>query len=282
MPELPEVETIRRALSKHLIGRRIETVRVREPRLRWPVDTKRLTRLVTGRPISDIGRRAKYLHIELGENTLILHLGMSGRLLYHSAPPSLEKHDHVIFTFDDGDEMRFRDPRRFGMIEAIATAEIATYPRFVHLGVEPLANGTRAPKLFEQARKLQRPVKNLLMDATFIVGVGNIYANEALFYAGIHPQTPASHLGLNDWKRLLRQVRAVLRKAIAKGGTTLNDFVDSNGEIGYFQLSLAVYGREGEACPRCGSAIQRITQVGRSTFFCPTCQQEPAFSRNLY
>lgn len=279
MPELPEVETIRRALAKQLIGRRIEKVRVRERRLRWPVETKRLTELTTARPISDIGRRAKYLLITLGENTLILHLGMSGRILFFTEPQPLEKHDHVIFTFENGDQMRFRDPRRFGMIDAIPTTEIARYPRFVRLGVEPLDRGTHAKKLFERASTLQRPIKNLVMDANFIVGVGNIYANEALFYAGIHPQTPARSLQSEDWKRLLGHIRAVLRKAIAKGGTTLNDFVDSDGEIGYFQLSLAVYGRAGQACPNCGSVIERFTQVGRSTFFCPNCQKETTLSK---
>ncbi|MFQ5639996.1 MAG: bifunctional DNA-formamidopyrimidine glycosylase/DNA-(apurinic or apyrimidinic site) lyase [bacterium] len=273
MPELPEVETIKRALTRTLLNKRIERVLVRDARLRWPVDQGRLKKLAVNRNIKKITRRAKYLLLGLEqESTLIIHLGMSGRLLLLEQPVPFEKHDHVIFYFHDHTELRFRDPRRFGLVDAIPSDEIKSYPRFTHLGLEPLTRSTTPEKLFERARRLKKPIKNLLMDAHFIVGVGNIYASEALFYTGIHPSLPSCDLSQCDWERLFGEVRRVLRRAIKKGGTTLNDFVNSNGETGYFQLSLAVYGREGEMCFVCGSKIERFVQVGRSTFFCPTCQ----------
>lgn len=273
MPELPEVETIRRALSQHLPGRRIEKVRVRDARLRSPVDEKKLKRLIVGQPIQEINRRAKYLLIHLANDSdLIIHLGMSGRLLLLQNSLPFEKHDHVIFYFDNHTELRFRDPRRFGLVNAVKSTDLEIDPRFANLGVEPLDSKTRARALFEQASHLKKPIKNLLMDASFMVGVGNIYANESLFHAGIHPFTPANRLTSTDWQRLLSAIKKVLQKALAKGGTTLNDFVNSDGEMGYFQLSLAVYDREGKNCQKCGSKIARVVQVGRSTFFCPKCQ----------
>jgi formamidopyrimidine-DNA glycosylase len=275
MPELPEVETIRRALQAHLPGKRIERVVIRDGRLRWPVDEDKLKNLVETHAIVDVQRRAKYLLLKLSKNNvLIIHLGMSGRLLYlHDDAEALHKHDHVLFFFTDGDELRFRDPRRFGMVDAVRAERLKRYARFANLGLEPLAAATTAQKLFSKAQNSRKPIKNLLMDAQFMVGVGNIYANESLFHAGIHPSTPTESLGLQEWQRLHRKIRAVLNKAIAKGGTTLNDFVDSNGETGYFQLSLAVYGRAGETCKKCKAVIERFVQVGRSTFFCPQCQK---------
>lgn len=273
MPELPEVETIRRALKKYLPGKRIERVLVRDPRLRWPVDEGRLQTAVAGARILDVKRRAKYLLIKLDVKlTLIIHLGMSGRILFLESALPFEKHDHVIFYFDDASELRFRDPRRFGMVDVVDNGDIKNYPRFVNLGIEPLSSKTAPEQLYEKAQHWKKPIKNLLMDANFIVGVGNIYANEALFYAGIHPATPSHRLSLGHWRQLLTQVQAVLKRAIKKGGTTLTDFVNSNGETGYFQLSLAVYGKEGEACSNCGTRIEKHVQVGRSTYFCPQCQ----------
>lgn len=276
MPELPEVETIRRGLQQYLPGRRVEAVRVREPRLRWPVDEDALHTWALGRHVREVDRRAKYLLIHLqGGGSLVLHLGMSGRLLMVPRATELEKHDHVIFGFDDGRELRFRDPRRFGMVDAVPTETLATYVRFRDLGVEPLTGLPGAEALHERMRRSHKPIKNVLMDAQVLVGVGNIYANEALFYAGLHPTTPARDLSAADWRGLLEALRRVLEDAIEAGGTTVNDFMDSNGEIGYFQLSLAVYGRAGEPCPRCGTAIERLVLAGRSSFFCPQCQVLP-------
>ncbi|MFQ5771787.1 MAG: bifunctional DNA-formamidopyrimidine glycosylase/DNA-(apurinic or apyrimidinic site) lyase [bacterium] len=279
MPELPEVETIKRVLTGHLPGRCIERVLVRDSRLRWPVDESKLQRLVVGHQIHGIDRRAKYLLFHLSnENTLILHLGMSGRLLMIRDLEPWHKHDHVIFYFDDQTELRFRDPRRFGLVDAVSKGALKTYPRFIKLGFEPLAPGVSSEKLFAKVRNLKRPIKNLLMDANFIVGIGNIYANEALFQAGIHPATPSNQISQSDWQKLLHEIQDVLKRAIKHGGTTLNDFVNSNGEIGYFQLSLSVYGKEGENCPRCQTKIERFVQVGRSTYFCPGCQRRIAYS----
>ncbi|MCH7677865.1 bifunctional DNA-formamidopyrimidine glycosylase/DNA-(apurinic or apyrimidinic site) lyase [candidate division KSB1 bacterium] len=273
MPELPEVETICRTLRKTLPGRKIDRIRVRDPRLRWPVDETRLQQLVLGQKVIDIDRRAKYLLIRFEqESRLVIHLGMSGRLLLLTESPPFEKHDHVIFYLDNNTELRFRDPRRFGMVDAIPPGGLETYPRFINLGVEPLAPETRSEALFEKCHNWKRPIKNLLMDGSFMVGVGNIYASESLFYAGIHPKKASNMLSKKDWANLFLSIQNVLNQAIEKGGTTLNDFVDSNGEVGYFQLSLAVYGREGQKCRRCQSLIERYVQVGRSTYFCPGCQ----------
>lgn len=275
MPELPEVETIRRALSNTIVGKRICDVRVRDSRLRWPVEADKLRRLIIDREVANIRRRAKYLLVHLEpESILILHLGMSGKLLWLTESQPFHKHDHVVFYFHAAGELRFRDPRRFGLVDALPAEALSTYPRLAGLGLEPLDETVTAEMLFLKAKTSRKPVKNLLMDGHFIVGVGNIYTNEALFRAHLHPQTPANLLTLQDWQRLLSAVRSVLKSAIARGGTTLNDFVSSDGETGYFQLSLMVYGRGGQACPGCGTAIERIVQAGRSSFFCPACQKK--------
>ena len=201
MPELPEVETIRKALKKHLPGKRIKRILVRDPRLRWPVDEKKLQKLILDQRIATVNRRAKYLIIKFEQDsTLIIHLGMSGRLLLlPNQSEEFAKHDHVIFYFDNETELRFQDPRRFGMIEAVPPGALKLYPRFTKLGFEPLSKRTTSEKLFEKARNLKKPIKNLLMDAHFIVGVGNIYANEALFHAGIHPEQASNRLSSSDW-----------------------------------------------------------------------------------
>lgn len=276
MPELPEVETIRRGLEQHLIGLKIEEIQIRQPRLRRPVAVQQLKKQAEGRRILVLRRRAKYLLFDLDSGqTLIMHLGMSGRVLLLRENPPLDQHDHAIFSFRGGLQLRFRDPRRFGLISIWPTAELDAHPLLCHLGEEPLSREFPSNTLYEKVKRSRRPIKNLLMDAGFIVGVGNIYANEALFYAGLHPQTPASRLSIETWYRLAQALQAVLRKAIQQGGTTLNDFVNSQGEAGYFQLSLAVYGREGKPCLQCGSPIRRIVLSGRSCFYCPQCQPAP-------
>ncbi len=273
MPELPEVETVRRGLQRALSGRVIQEVRIGETRLRRKVDSRQLKMLTTGQRIEEVDRRAKYLLCRLSNQaTLILHLGMSGRILICDEAAPLEKHDHIQFRLDDGRELRFRDPRRFGLVDAIENGELKNHPLFVNLGIEPFDPACTPKFLFERSRRLTKPIKNFLMDGSIIVGVGNIYANEALFRAKINPKIAAGNLRLPDWRKLLKSVHKTLELAMAAGGTTLNDFHDSDGAMGYFQQQLMVYSRDGEACRACGGKIKRIVQAGRSTFYCPHCQ----------
>jgi len=273
MPELPEVETVRRGLQRALSGRVICEVRVAETRLRRKVNAQRLKTLTTGQRIEDIDRRAKYLLCRLSNHaTLILHLGMSGRILICDESLPLEKHDHIQFRLDDGRELRFRDPRRFGLVDAVANDELQDHPLFANLGIEPFDPACTPAFLFERSRRLTKPIKNFLMDGSIIVGVGNIYANEALFRAKLNPKIAAGKLKIQEWKKLLKVVHKTLELAIAAGGTTLNDFHDSDGAMGYFQQQLMVYSRDGEACHVCGGKIKRIVQAGRSTFYCSHCQ----------
>lgn len=280
MPELPEVETVRRGLERVIIGKTVSAIHVHETRFRFPLKPKLLRQWIAEQTITAVERRAKYVLCRMSnEAHLVIHLGMSGRLLWCDGALPLEKHDHVQFMLADGDELRFRDPRRFGLVDAIAPGKVDDYIHFRHLGIEPLSGEFTPKTLFEQAQGLARPIKNHLMDANRIVGVGNIYANESLFRAGLHPETPAGKLRLDDWQRLAKAVRYVLKTAIASGGTTLNDFYNSDGEMGYFQQYLKVYSREGEACEACGATIKRIVQLGRSTYFCPKCQKKSRRSR---
>jgi formamidopyrimidine-DNA glycosylase len=273
MPELPEVETIRRGLERALAGRAIRGVHIAETRLRCKVNVLRLETLTVGQAIEKVERRAKYILCRLSNDaTLILHLGMSGRILLCAGSLPLEKHDHIQFRLDDGRELRFRDPRRFGLVEAVANDELHDHPLFASLGIEPFDPACTPEFLFERSRRLTKPVKNFLMDGSIVVGVGNIYANEALFRAKIDPRLAAGKLKLPDWRRLLKAVQKTLEKAIVAGGTTLNDFRDSDGAMGYFQQHLMVYGREGANCRACGRKIKRIVQAGRSTFYCGHCQ----------
>ncbi len=274
MPELPEVETVRRSLLAKLPGRRVTDVQVRDARLRVPVAEERLNELIAGRRVTDLSRRAKYLMIRFdGGSYLIIHLGMSGQLLLIPAGRSFDKHDHVIFSLDDGMELRFRDPRRFGMVVALGESELNEFAPLRHLGPEPLAADCKADYLFARSRGLKQPVKNFVMDQRVIVGVGNIYASESLFLAGIHPLKPAGSISRARWQRLNDAIKRVLRDAIRQGGTTLSDFRDSEGNAGYFQLGLRVYGRKGEPCRACRTAIRAQVVAGRSTFFCPRCQR---------
>lgn len=273
MPELPEVEIVRRTLAPRLVGRRITRVEVRERRLREPVSRARFAREIPDRRIERLDRRAKYLLVELErDRTLVFHLGMSGQLTWTPRPGTPEAHEHLAFDLDDGSRLRLRDPRRFGLALLLATSRLLADRHFRHLGPEPLGPSFDGTWLAEAAAGRRGPVKGLLMDATVVVGVGNIYACEALHRAGIHPRRSVARIAAPRWQRLAAAVREVLEDAIRQGGTTLNDFADGNGDSGYFQVALAVYGREGEPCPRCGRTIRRIVQSGRSTFYCPGCQ----------
>jgi formamidopyrimidine-DNA glycosylase len=274
MPELPEVEVLRRSLEPHLLGDRIERVEVRNPALREPVETARLRRAAAGREVVALRRRSKYLLIDLdGGWTVVVHLGMSGRLTLAPGEAAVEPHEHVAFHLRSGQRLRLRDPRRFGAVLAVRTAELEGDPHFAHLGVEPLEPGFGGGTLARAAVGRRGPVKPFLMDARVAVGLGNIYATESLFRAGIHPSRSVGRISPARWERLARAAMAVLSQAIAEGGTTLNDFADGEGRGGYFQVSLSVYGREGEPCPSCGGPVRRIVQAGRSTFYCPRCQR---------
>ncbi len=274
MPELPEVETVRRTVLPRVQGLRIDKTQVRESRLRSAVNKKRLAGFTEGRAIVDVRRRSKYLLFDLeGGGVLLVHLGMTGRLRFVPRAEAFLKHDHVVFALSNGLEMRFNDARRFGMVDAFSKDTEATHKSLRHLGVEPLSDELTPERFAELARGSKKPIKNFLMDGTKVVGVGNIYACEALHLAHIHPLKPAGKLDAKKWKVLTHEVRQVLDRAIVKGGTTLRDFVDAEGVTGSYATRLLCYGREGEAC-RCGRGrIRRIVTTGRSTFFCGACQR---------
>ena len=274
MPELPEVETIRRGLSQQLVGRTISAVRVRQAKLRHVVDARALREHAVGRTISRVERRAKYLLIHLQPGRVLLfHLGMSGRLRVGAPTSEDAKHDHLIFQMGADLELRFHDPRRFGMCLPTTVADLPNHPRLRGLGEEPLSEAFTCDYLRAQAKRSRKPVKNFLMDAAVVVGIGNIYASESLYLAKLRPTRPVDRLRPVHWTRLHGSVRQVLQAAIDKHGTSLSDYVDSNGERGEFQNELFVYGREGEPCARDGHRIKRIVQAGRSSFYCPWCQR---------
>lgn len=274
MPELPEVETVRRSLELALPQRSFVEIEVRQPRLRFTVDEEQLQQLILQRRVTGLTRRAKYLIVHFaGGSCLILHLGMTGQLLLLPALQPLDKHDHVIFTLDNGLHLRFRDPRRFGAIAAVEAAGLQQHALLTHLGVEPLSEDFTAEYLFGRSRKSKKPVKNFIMNQQVLVGVGNIYASEALFLAGIYPMRAAGRISLGRWQRLQATIQQVLQEALALGGTTIDDFRNSDGSSGYFQQKLRVYGRKGEACLKCQNTIRAETLAGRSTFYCPKCQK---------
>jgi len=271
MPELPEVETTRRGLEPHLVGQRIRAAIVRHAGLRHPVP-EALTQVLPGLTLRSIERRGKYLLLDCTEGWLILHLGMSGSLRILSAATPPEKHDHFDLVLESGQCMRLRDPRRFGAV-LWTTAPPESHPLLARLGVEPLTEAFDGDFLYRVSRGRRTPIKQFLMDGHIVVGVGNIYANEALFSAGISPKTTAGRLGKERCARLAGLVKDILNLAIAAGGSTLRDFVNSAGNPGYFQQQYGVYGRTGQPCPRCGATIRQLRQGQRSTFYCPGCQK---------
>jgi formamidopyrimidine-DNA glycosylase len=271
MPELPEVETTLRGVRPYLEGRRVADLRVREPRLRYPVP-RDLGASLVGQRIVGLRRRGKYLLLDLERGTLLIHLGMSGSL--RLVPPSSQPgpHDHVDLILAGGLCLRLRDPRRFGALLWL-DGPAETHPLLVHLGPEPLEDGFDGDHLYRVSRGRRIAVKAFIMDSRVVVGVGNIYANEALFAAGIHPNRASGRIGLDRYRSLAGSIRAVLGDAIAQGGTSLRDFVQEDGSPGYFAQYLQVYGRVGEPCRTCGTPIglRRIGQ--RSSFYCPRCQR---------
>ena len=270
MPELPEVETIARGVRPVLLGQRIARIVVREPRLRWRVADDLAPRLI-GRTVLDVRRRAKYLVVDAGPESLIAHLGMSGRLLVVQAEAPPARHDHVDVVLGSGLAVRLRDPRRFGSLHVAAAPD--EHPLLAGLGPEPLGDRFDGGYLFAVSRRRTVAIKDLLLNSRIVAGIGNIYASEALFAARVHPRTAAGRLGRVRMERIAAAVRAVLQRAIDTGGTTLRDYRTPGGDPGLFTIELAAYGRAGQPCPRCGTAIRALRQGGRSTFYCPRCQR---------
>ena len=274
MPELPEVEVIRQGLLPHLKGRSIVSFTSSGKPLRKPLPLADLEKFVVNQQIIAIKRRAKYLLFCLANNVqLIIHLGMTGKLGLFDRKTPCRKHDHLNCLLDNSLELRFNDIRRFGAVTVLAPERNGLTDLFIHLGPEPLSKKLTSAYLLATAEGKKQPVKNFLMNSQVVVGIGNIYANEILSAAGIHPLTPAHTVTKKQWKAIISHTRNILTRAIQRGGTTINDFVNPSGIPGYFQNDLHVYGKAGEPCRSCGNSISRTVLAGRSTFFCPRCQK---------
>jgi formamidopyrimidine-DNA glycosylase len=284
MPELPEVETVRRGLEPVMTGRRILQADVRRPDLRWPFPPGMAERL-TGAQVVALRRRSKYILADLSTaETLLIHLGMSGRLLisgatlgtFHHPHPAPAKHDHVVLDLEGGTRITFNDARRFGAMDLMLTEGAGAHPLLSALGPEPMGNDFHATYLAARLRGRATPIKTALLDQHLVAGLGNIYVCEVLFRAGIHPARLARDLTGAEVERLVPIIRDVLADAIDAGGSSLKDYRQADGELGYFQHSFRVYDREGQVCvtPGCGAIVQRIVQSGRSSFFCPSCQPQ--------
>jgi formamidopyrimidine-DNA glycosylase len=269
VPELPEVETTRRGIEPHTIGRRIVALQLYEPRLRWRVPDDLPTK-VASQHVLHVKRRAKYLLLELESGTLLLHLGMSGSLRVLPADTPRLTHDHFDLVLDSGSTLRFNDPRRFGSLHY--TDEPNGHPLLAKLAPEPLDPEFNTDYLWRITRRRRVAIKQLLMNSRLVVGVGNIYASEALFRAKVRPRRPARTLTRVEAGRLVRAVKSVLSMAIRVGGTTLRDYVGADGQPGYFKQKLYVYERQTQPCRTCRTPIRQLTQGQRSTYYCPTCQ----------
>ena len=287
MPELPEVETVRRGLESILLRAKIRSVVVRNRSLRWPIPPGFEAKLA-GLTLVQVERRSKYLLFRLSapeslgavpqvSGTLLAHLGMTGSFVAHRADvlPAPRTHDHVdiqLITRDGPYILRYNDPRRFGSMH-FYEGEDALHPLLAHLGPEPLTDALGSAHLYRETGRRTGPIKQALMDNTLVVGIGNIYANESLFRAGIHPNRAANRISLARYAKLVHEVKTVLTEAIAAGGSSLRDFVNTSGEPGYFQLDYFVYGRDGKPCRTCGTPLKLMRHGGRATVFCPTCQR---------
>lgn len=283
MPELPEVETVRRGLVPAMEGAVIAQADVNRPDLRWPFPDRMAERL-TGSRVTTLRRRSKYILADLStDETLLIHLGMSGRMLISGDPlgqflhdhPAPEKHDHVVFHMDNGARVTFNDPRRFGAMDLLDTATAPAHPLLASIGPEPLGNDFHEDYLVQKLSGRKTPIKSALLDQKIVAGLGNIYVCEALFRAKISPKRHVNKISEPRIRALVPIIREVLSEAIAAGGSSLKDFRQADGELGYFQHSFDVYGREGEPCRTtdCDGQITRITQSGRSSFYCPQCQR---------
>lgn len=284
MPELPEVETVRRGLAPSMEGQIITRAQVNRPDLRWPFPDNMADRL-NGQRVEQLRRRSKYILADLSSGeTLLIHLGMSGRMLVSGDPlgqfvhdhPAPEKHDHVVFDMENGARITFNDPRRFGAMDLLDTKTAESHPLLAKIGPEPLSNDFSESHLIEALKSRRTPIKTALLDQKTVAGLGNIYVCEVLFRAKLHPATKAAEISERRIAAVVPIIREVLQQAIEAGGSSLKDFRQADGELGYFQHSFDVYGREGEPCktPGCSDSVARISQSGRSSFFCPYCQRE--------
>lgn len=283
MPELPEVETVMRGLSPAMTGVRITTAHVNRPDLRWPFPDRMAERL-SGAKVLGLRRRSKYILIDLDtQETLLVHLGMSGRMIVSGDPlgqfvhdhPKAEKHDHVVFDMENGARVTFNDPRRFGAMDLLETRTANEHPLLAQIGPEPLGNAFNESYLKDRLKTRKSPIKTVLLDQKVVAGLGNIYVCESLYRAKIAPDKVAAKLSSQKISALVPIIRDVLSQAIEAGGSSLKDFRQADGELGYFQHVFDVYGREGELChtPECKCEIARLVQSGRSTFHCPKCQR---------
>ncbi len=270
MPELPEVEVCRLGIKPHVLNQTVRDVIVRNPNMRWPI-TPTIDEIIDC-SVLEVQRRSKYLLLITQKGTLVLHLGMSGTLRIINKDTPLKKHDHFDLVFGDDVILRLNDPRRFGAVLWV-TENINEHPLFIKLGPEPLLEDFSSDYLYQQSRKKTVPIKTFLMNNHIVVGVGNIYANEALFQAGINPLKPAGKITKKRYQALTQIIKDVLKTAIKQGGTTLKDFTQVDGKPGYFAQKLMVYGRKGEKCYTCEDELKEIKQAGRATTFCPTCQK---------
>ena len=270
MPELPEVETTRRGISPHIEGKRLTRIIIRQHSLRWPIPQE-LPQLLARRVLKDIQRRGKYLLFHFSNGHMLIHLGMSGSLRIVNPQESQRKHDHVDFIFSGNTCLRFHDPRRFGAI-LWTDAPLDDHKLLSHLGPEPLSPDFHLDYLFAKSRQRKKDIKTFIMDSKVVVGVGNIYANEALFDAGIRPTKAAGKVSKKQYEKLIAAIKQVLERSIIQGGTTLRDFVGGNGQPGYFVQQLKAYGREGLACKQCATTLKATRQSQRITVYCPHCQ----------
>ncbi|GLQ35669.1 formamidopyrimidine-DNA glycosylase [Amylibacter marinus] len=280
MPELPEVETVRRGLTPAMQGQVIARADIRRPDLRWPFPDNMAARLIGAR-VDSLRRRSKYILLDLDRGeTLLIHLGMSGRMIIAPPTPTPQdpaKHDHVVLDMANGTRISFNDPRRFGAMDLIDTKTLDQHKLIKNIGPEPLGNAFNDSYLFENLSRRKSPIKTALLDQGLVAGLGNIYVCEVLWRAGIHPTTRCTDITQAQASALVPIIRTVLSEAIEAGGSSLRDHRQTNGDLGYFQHSFAVYGREGEKCrtENCADSILRLVQAGRSSFFCPNCQKTP-------
>ena len=270
MPELPEVETSRRGIEPYILNKKVNEVIIRQKNLRWPIPSALKTQL-KNQTINSVQRRGKYLLLSTDAGTAILHLGMSGSLRILEKSITAEKHDHLDICFNNNKILRLRDPRRFGCV-LWTKKDPLDHKLLCELGPEPLSDEFNAQYLFKLSRQRKVAIKTFLMNSHVVVGVGNIYANESLFNAGINPKRAANRISFSRYQQLVPIIKEILTRAIQQGGTTLRDFTQQDGKPGYFQQTLAVYGRSGEPCTKCGKPITQITQAQRSSFYCTHCQ----------